>query len=131
MSIGKIFGNKSQETSPYTGADLQPDDKAGAIAEHISQPDKQAGVITEQISQPELTHNGMKKPIELVKQLISNKFIEVSLQMVATPTGLQNGMVFMIANQSGRGMEKKSIPIAFEPVTGWLLSDFTKEELGL
>jgi len=65
---------------------------------------------------------------ELLRQLIANHFLTVTVRRTATPNGLIEKPIFSMVNQSGRGREKMSLEIAFCPITGVPLNavDFAK-----
>lgn len=65
---------------------------------------------------------------ELLRQLVNNHFLTVSVRRTATPAGLIEKPIFSMVNQSGRGREKMSLEISFCPITGVSLDtvDFGK-----
>lgn len=68
-------------------------------------------------------------PIELLKQMLAEKFLEIALQSHADADGISHKATWSMANQSGRGQTKKVIPINFCPITGFPLSDVVVTEV--
>jgi len=65
---------------------------------------------------------------ELLRQLIQNHFLTVTVRRTATPSGLIEKPIFSMVNQSGRGREKMTLEISYCPITGVPLNavDFAK-----